>query len=67
MARSQSTQNITVTESPPSPLPPRSSMTPYDTVYVRERRGGLDCSHDVRSNNSPSFQLDGHNDKSSEI
>ena len=40
------------------------SVGTYDTVYVRERRGGLDCSAGSRSNSF--YQLD-HDNNSSEI
>lgn len=47
------------------------SVGTYDTVYVRERRGGLmDCSRDVRSNSHSSYHFDTFNNNennSSEI
>ena len=43
------------------------SIGTYDTVYVRERRRGVDFSRDVR--NSGTYQMDGvdNDDNSSEI
>ena len=37
------------------------SIGTYDAVYVRERRGGLDCTGDVRVRSNSAFQLDGAN------
>ena len=46
------------------------SIGTYDTVYVRERRGGMmDASRDVRSNSHSSYHFDtlNHENNSSEI
>ena len=46
------------------------SVGTYDTVYVRERRGGMmDASREVRSNSHSSYHFDtfNHENNSSEI